>query len=121
MFIKNADLKSSDYLELQYIKNNLFTDKELLKLKRIKHFKEDSIFVKSDDIGKFEDKYSAIFDRPKNPDGSNKFYPFGINLYTAEQVKEIYNKLKQMEADSVLLTWLKFAVEKKYRIYILGL
>lgn len=121
MFIKNADLKSSDYLELQYIKNNLFTDKELLKLKRIKHFKEDSIFVKSDDIDKFKENYLAIFNNPITPDNSNQFDPFGINLYTTDQLKENYNKLKQIEADAVLLNWLKVAVEKNYRIYVLGL
>ena len=121
MFIKKVDLKSSDYLELQYIKNNLVENKELLNINNIEHFKEDSIFVKSEDIDMFNENYLAIFNNPKTPDNSNQFYPFGINLYTTDQLKEIYNKLKQIEADAVLLNWLKVAVEKNYRIYVLGL
>ena len=121
MFIKNRDSKSSDYLEFQYIKNNLISNKQLLKTNNIEHFKEDSIYVKSNNLEKFEENYLNIFDRPETPDGNNKFYSFGINLYTTERLEKIYNQLKQIEADSILLDWLKLAVEKNYRIYILGL
>ena len=120
MFIKNNILESSDCLEFQYIKDNSIPDKELMEVKNIEFLKADSLYIKGDDIDKFERKYGEVFRKTKTPDGSDKFSPFGINLYTINQVKEIFSFIKSMNGDKILLDWLKEAIDKNFRIYILG-
>ena len=73
--------------------------------------------------GIFFKSYFDILNCANLPNGEIGFDCFGMNYYTLEQTKQIYEKVKEnkklLDRD-VLLEWLKPAIEKYNGFYILG-
>lgn len=75
---------------------------------------DDEIFLKS---------YFDILNCAYLPNREIGFDCFGMNYYTLEQTKQIYEKVKEnkkLPDREVLLEWLKPDIEKYNGFYILG-
>jgi len=125
MFERKNNLFGTDYYEFQYCKKNL-PIKSLLSASNIENWKDDSLYLKDGDMENillFEEKYLNFFLETNTPNGSNKYYPFGINYYTQNQTQYILNQLlnSDLPHKKILCDWLKECIEKYNGFYILGI
>ena len=117
MFVDIAKRKGSAYIEFQYAKN------VKKPFKKIDNFKEDSLFIHSDNIDWFLQNYGDLFNNCISPDCSNRFCDYGVNYYTPEMAKTIFDKLKRLNiiGSEKLIVWLDKAVSSGEGFYILGI
>ena len=114
----------SAFIEIQYCKLKPDTRiEEIVSLRAIEYWKDDSLYVYADDIDEFYSAYKDVF--------CNGFYNnkkmgeidlFGANYYSSKQLIEIIDKIeKQKTLDyEVLLEWLKKGLDYN-GFYILGI
>jgi len=117
MFVDFTKRNGSDYIEFQFVKN------VKKPFKKIDNFKDDSLYVYSDDINCFLETYGDLFKNCISPDGSDRFCDFGVNYYTPEMAKTIFDKLKDLSVigSEKLIVWLEKAVSNGDGIYVLGI
>ena len=66
--------------------------------------------------------YQDYLEKTNTPDGSGKFYEFGINYYTKAQTQTIIERIKNDKPLDFerLLPWLEKAVAEYNGFYLLG-
>lgn len=116
------ELISSNFVEVQFCKLPATTKlKQIVKVKRINHLQNDSLYIKDIDI--FFQQYSQIFNCGiYNNLKSGTVDLFGVNYYSSDLVDAIIDKLKvKKPLDYETLTkWLTKA--KEYNgFYVLGI
>lgn len=114
----------SGFVELQFCCMPFQTDiKNLVDIKNIQNWKDDSLYIISDDVEKFEQEYSCFFDcGVYNNLKSGAVDLFGVNYYKSDLIDGIIERLnkKKMTDSEVLIEWLDKA--KSYNgFYILGI
>lgn len=115
----NANTKGSAFIELQY------NDNEINKkpFKKIDFKKCGSLAISSDNLKQFIDVYAEYFEPCISPDGTGRFYEFGLNYYTKDMAKEVFEKIKSANivGSQILLDWLEKSFTEYNGFYILGL
>lgn len=97
--------------------------KEIVSLRAINDWKDDSLYVYLDDMDEFYSNYKDIFrDGVYNNMKKGDVNLFGINYYSPKQLTEIIDKIeKQKPLDyETLLEWLKQGMNCN-GVYILGI
>ncbi len=117
-------IKHGPFMEFQYCEKFL-PIKKIFKFKNIRYWADDSLYVEVGDYneGIFYKSYFDILNCANLPNGEIGFDCFGMNYYTLEQTKQIYEKVKEnkkLPDRDALLEWLKPAIEKYNGFYILG-
>ena len=115
----NLNTKGSAFIELQY------NDNEINKkpFKKICFKKVGSLAISVDNLKQFIDVYAEYFEPCISPDGTGRFYEFGLNYYTKDMAKEVFEKIKSANVvgSQILLDWLEKSFTEHNGFYILGL
>lgn len=110
---KNAG--GSAFLELQYCTLPRGTSlKKIVSAKEAEHWKNDSLYVRADDLELFSREYGNLFD--------GNLSLFGIGYYSPLRTENLIEKIATTKPTDyeILLTWLVKAKEQN-GFYILGL
>ena len=87
-------------------------------------YQESSLFVPISKDVDFFSEYLKYLEPTETPDGSTKFDGCGINYYTKEQARIMYERIQNDEPEeyTVLLAWLKKIISSPSEkgFYILG-
>ncbi|MBR3137696.1 MAG: hypothetical protein IKG32_11915 [Clostridia bacterium] len=114
----------SAFLELSYCRMPSGTTvKEIVSVRAIENWKDDSLYVYLDDLDIFFVEYNGIFnDGTYNNLKSGPLDLWGINYYSPSQVVAIMQKIETCKPkdDDILLKWLQRA-DKANGIYVLGI
>ncbi len=121
---KRREINGSDFYEFQFCKMPFNSEiKEIVAVKNIKNWSDDSLYVNGNDHNEFIREYGEIFNCGIYNDlRSGKFDPCGINYYKPEFIDPIIEKISSKRpADSEkIIAW--FSKAKKYNgFYILGI
>ena len=121
MFIDGTDRKGSAYLEFQY--NDIEEPFKKIQLNKIQHFKDSSLLLSDDKLDNFLNIYYEFFKDCTSLDGSDNFCHYGLNFYSKELTKKLYNtiKSKNIFGSERLLLWLSEAFTSHKGFYILGI
>ena len=122
--MQEATEKAGPFIELQYCKAKQSTKlKKLVSVNSQKFKEESSLYVSSDDMYIFLDRYGEIFQNGiYNNLKSGIVDLFGINYYPPSQMKEIIEKLERTKPEDYLILseWLKHGMNYN-GFYILGI
>ena len=123
-YLFETNKKSGGFIEIQYCTKNLPL-KDLLNIKNIDNWKEDSLFVEvSTQTEKlFNNFYEPLLKNANLANDAKGFDYYGINYYTKEQTISIYNQIKEninLPDRDVFLNWLQLAIKQFNGFYILG-
>ena len=105
----------SAFLELQYCTLPRETSlKKIVSAKEAEHWKNDSLYVRADDLELFSREYGNLFD--------GNLSLFGIGYYSPLRTENLIEKIATTKPTDyeILLTWLVKAKEQN-GFYILGL
>lgn len=105
----------SAFLELQYCTLSRETSlKKIMSAKEAEHWKNDSLYVRADDLELFSREYGNLFD--------GNLSLFGIGYYSPLRTENLIEKIATTKPTDyeILLTWLVKAKEQN-GFYILGL
>lgn len=105
----------SAFLELQYCTLSRETSlKKIMSAKEAEHWKNDSLYVRADDLELFSREYGNLFD--------GNLSLFGIGYYSPLRTENLIEKIATTKPTDyeILLTWLTKAKEQN-GFYILGL
>lgn len=105
----------SAFLELQYCTLPCGTSlKKIVSAKEAEHWKNDSLYVRADDLELFSREYGNLFD--------GNLSLFGIGYYSPLRTENLIEKIATTKPTDyeILLTWLVKAKEQN-GFYILGL
>lgn len=105
----------SAFLELQYCTLSRETSlKRIMSAKEAEHWKNDSLYVRADDLELFSREYGNLFD--------GNLSLFGIGYYSPLRTENLIEKIATTKPTDyeILLTWLVKAKEQN-GFYILGL
>ena len=105
----------SAFLELQYCTLSRETSlKKIMSAKEAEHWKNDSLYVRADDLKLFSREYGNLFD--------GNLSLFGIGYYSPLRTENLIEKIATTKPTDyeILLTWLVKAKEQN-GFYILGL
>ena len=107
------------FIEFQYC------DKEKMKkpFKKIDFKKIGSLAISPNNLSEFENLYAEHLEHCISPDGTGRFYEFGLNYYTKDMAKEVFEKIKSANivGSQILLDWLEKSFTEHNGFYILGL
>ena len=121
---QRREFGGSYFIELQYCRLARGTEIEaVVSVEAIKHWKDDSLYVYGDDDNAFFSQYGKIFTGGIYNNGKSGTVDLhGINYYSREQTRLIFERVKEMQPpdDQVLLHWLESS-EKHNGFYVLGL
>lgn len=124
MFISPGERKDSCYLEFQYCETNRPIVSGRVDIGNIGHWYENSILISDDDFTRdHNDFWGKYFECALLPNGETGFDLYGVNYYSREVAREIFDKLKSCTEEKYppLLTWLEKACEYYNGFYILGI
>lgn len=114
----------SCFIEFQYCTMPKDTElKQIVSIKNVEHWKNDSLYLHGDDMNEFWYAYSKIFlNGYYNNEKCGIMDMYGLNYYTPEQTLQIINQIKKNNPKDfqVILSWL-FHTEECNGFYILGL
>lgn len=114
----------SPFIELQYCKARQGEKpRKIVSVRHLKYNQADSLYISSDDMYKFFDCYSEIFQNGiYNNLRSGRMDLYGINYYSPTQMKDIISRLEQAKPEDYinLLQWLKHGMDYN-GFYILGI
>ena len=124
MFTTIKKRNTSSYYEFQYCKEDqppkiLVTPEYYGK----HHFLPDSLLIHIDDDERFFPLYIDYLTPTHSPDGSGRFFAYGVNYYDREQTKKM---IARISADKplqykILVDWLEKAVLEYNGFYFLGI
>ncbi len=117
MFIPCKNRVGSAYYEFQYCREEMSPDKAL---EAYGFWAKDSLLVHADFDNIFFDGYIKYLEPTYAPDGSGRFYAYGVNYYDKEMTQRIIDRIKEDKptCHELLLQWLEGA---GYGFYFLGL
>ncbi len=131
MFITNRERElkkettdySTAFLEFQYCDAKENTSVKKITNRRIKNWKDDSIYVHFDDLETFCKEYESVFDCCIHPNGTNGLDVCGINYFNKVNTKHIIDTIAKSHPDNfeILILWLQKAYEEHNGFYILGI
>lgn len=113
----------SCFMELQYCRLKKGTKlKKIVSVNAFEHWKNDSLYIRGDDMDEFFAQYSKIFDDGICYNGECGVVDlWGTNYYTLEQTTHLMEILKRDKPKDyqVLLNWLE-DVDKYNGFYLFG-
>lgn len=111
--------KNTANIEIAYNKES--SNKKIFKNYKIKNY--DSLYIKEEDFDCFFKNYLPLLDKCISPDKSNKFCYYGLNYYTKERSKEIFDIIKSSDLVDrrSFLIWLYQAFNLYNGFYIYGI
>lgn len=112
-------IKNGKYLELAYNKED--SPKKIFKTYKMKNY--DSLYITIEDFNYFFKDYLPLLEECISPDKTNKFCYYGLNYYTKEKTKTIFDMVKNSDLSdrNNFLIWLYKAYSFYNGFYIYGI
>ena len=119
MFLPFEERRGDTY-ELQYCREKKSEDKLFVSLQ---FWKEDSLYIDSDDVEIFDEFYYKYFEKCQSPDKSGNFSPYGPNYYDKVRMEEILEEVKKdaPPEGNALIYWLSHKPIDCEGFYFLGI
>ena len=121
LFIPCNKRTGSYYFEFQYCKKQ--GSVKYLTNNGYGYWIEDSILVHVHYMEEFFENYGLYLMETNAPNGTNKFYEYGVNYYTKEQTKVILDKIKETKPKDyeIIVDWLEKAINEYNGFYFMGI